>query len=142
DWSSDVCSSDLGYEINRAHAVGLSALNDRIGVAKSTGINASYAYRLNFNDEQYFAFGASAGIQNVNSDYSRLYILDQNDPAFAQNYNQWKFNAGFGMYYNGPRMYAGFSIPELMTNVHSGPDNGFSINRWHYYLNAGFYLGG
>jgi type IX secretion system PorP/SprF family membrane protein len=128
------------YEINNSHAIGLSVLNDQVGIAKSTGINLGYAYRIYINDEQNFAFGASLGVQNVNNDYSRLFLINQNDPAFLQSYNQWKFNAGFGMFYNGPKMYIGYSIPQLFNNIHSGPNNGFKINRWHHYLAAGFYV--
>lgn len=128
------------YEINSSHAVGISAINDRVGIAKSTGINAGYAYRIYINDEQYFALGASVGVQNVNNDYSRLFLINQNDPAFMQSFNQWRFNAGFGAYYNGPKMYIGYSIPSLMNNIHTGPNNGFKVNRWHHYLATGFYL--
>lgn len=128
------------YEINSSHAVGISAINDRVGIAKSTGINAGYAYRIYINDEQYFALGASVGVQNVNNDYSRLFLINQNDPAFMQSFNQWRFNAGFGVYYNGPKMYIGYSIPSLMNNIHTGPNNGFKVNRWHHYLATGFYL--
>jgi len=128
------------YEINSSHAVGISAINDRVGIAKSTGINAGYAYRIYINDEQYFALGASVGVQNVNNDYSSLFLINQNDPAFMQSFNQWRFNAGFGVYYNGPKMYIGYSIPSLMNNIHTGPNNGFKVNRWHHYLATGFYL--
>src|SRR5690606_1971512 len=105
-----------GYEITPSHAVGLSAVNDMLGVARTTSVSAGYAYRLIFNDEQFMAFGASVGIENVNSDYSRLFVLEQGDEAFMNSYNQWRFNAGFGMYYNGPKMYLGFSIPTLLEN--------------------------
>lgn len=129
------------YEITPSHAVGISAINERVGIAKSTGINAGYAYRVYINDEQFFALGASVGIQNVNNDYSRLFVINQNDPAFLQSYNQWRFNAGFGVYYNGPKMYIGYSLPSLMNNIHTGPNNGFKPNMWHHYLATGFYLG-
>lgn len=128
------------YELNSSHAVALSATNDRAGIAKTTGVNAGYAYRIYINDVQNFALGASVGVQNINNDYSRLFLIDQNDPAFLKSYNQWHFNAGFGVFYNGPRMYIGYSIPQLFNNIHSGPNNGFKINMWHHYLASGFYF--
>jgi type IX secretion system PorP/SprF family membrane protein len=128
------------YEINSSHAIGISAINDRVGIAKSTGINAGYAYRIYINDEQFFALGASAGVQNINNGYSRLFVINQNDPSFMQSFNQWRFNAGFGIYYNGPKMYIGYSLPSLMNNIHTGPNNGFKPNMWHHYAAAGFYL--
>lgn len=129
-----------GYELTPSHAVGLTAVNDMLGVTRTTSVNAGYAYRLIYNEEQFLAFGANVGIQNVNSDYSRLFVLEQGDEAFMDSYSQWRFNAGFGMYYNGPKMYLGFSIPTLLQNVHRGPDNGFNIDNWHYYFTGGFYL--
>ncbi|MCO5259409.1 MAG: PorP/SprF family type IX secretion system membrane protein [Crocinitomicaceae bacterium] len=128
------------YEINNSHAVSISAMNDRLGISKSTGVNLGYAYRIYINDEQNFAFGLNMGIQNINNDYSRLFLINQNDPAFMQSFNQWRFNAGFGMFYNGPRMYIGYSIPQLFNNIHTGPNNGLRINMWHHYLSTGFYL--
>lgn len=128
------------YELTPSHAIGIGAMYDQFGLAKSTTVNAGYAYRVHFNDEQFLALGAHVGIQNVNNDYSRLFLIQQNDPAFLQSYNQWRFNAGFGMYYNGPRMYIGYSIPFLMNNIHTGPNNGFRINMWHHYITSGFYF--
>lgn len=128
------------YEINSAHAVGISAINEQIGIAKTTGINLGYAYRININDEQFVGFGANVGIENMNNDYASLFLINPNDPSFLQSYNAWKLNAGFGVYYNGPIMYAGYSIPSLFNNVTTGPENGFKINMWHHHLFAGFYF--
>lgn len=129
------------YEINSSHAVGLSVINDQVGIAKSTEIRAGYAYRIYINDEQFVGLGANLGVQNVVNDYASVFLVNQNDPAFSQSYNQWRFNAGFGIYYNGPYMYFGYAIPSLMNNIHTGPENGFKPKMWHHYLSAGFYIG-
>ncbi|HLU86154.1 MAG TPA: PorP/SprF family type IX secretion system membrane protein [Taishania sp.] len=129
-----------GYELNEDHAIGLSFINDQVGIAKSNFINLGYAYRVHFNDEQFLALGATVGVQNINNDYASLFLIRQNDPAFAQSFNQWRFVAGFGAYYDGPNMYLGYSIPSLFNNIHTGPNNGFRINMWHHYVTTGFYI--
>jgi len=131
----------FGAELLPSMAVGLTAMYDQVGIAKTTTIQAAYAYRLIFNEEQYLSLGASLGVQNVNADYAAVQLTNQSDNAFNRGFNQWLFNASVGMYYNGPKMYAGFAIPELVQNVYRGDDKGFRPNRWHYYLSSGFYLG-
>lgn len=131
-----------GAELMPQMAVGIGMIHDRIGITQSTTINASYAYRVLFEGDSYLALGVNAGVQNVVSDFAQVQTLDQVDAAFERGYNQWLFNAAVGMYYNGPRMYAGLSIPELIQNSYRGVDKGFTPTRWHYYGTAGFYLGG
>ena len=130
-----------GAELIPSMAVGLTAMYDQVGIAKTTNISGAYAYRVIFNEEQYLSLGVSAGVQNVNADYSQVKLGQMNDDAFQRGYNKWLFNAGFGVYYNGPKMYAGISIPELVQNTYRGVDQGFIPPRWHYYLSSGFYLG-
>lgn len=130
-----------GVELIPSMAIGLSAIYDQVGIAKTTTISGAYAYRVIFNEDQYVSFGASAGVQNVNADYAQVKLTEMGDNAFMRGYNKWLFNAGVGVYYNGPKMYAGISIPELVQNTYRGDDKGFTPPRWHYYLNGGFYLG-
>lgn len=130
-----------GAELTRSMAVGLTAIYDQVGIAKTTTISGAYAYRVIFNEDQYVSFGASVGVQNVNADYAQVKLTQMGDNAFLRGYNKWLFNAGFGVYYNGPKMYAGISIPELVQNTYRGEDKGFTPPRWHYYLSSGFYLG-
>lgn len=129
------------WEIIPTMAVGLNFIHDQVGITQTNQISASYGYRLFFNDEQYLAFGANAGVENVNVKYDEVVLNTSEDFAFARGYNRWVFNAAFGMHYSGPRMYAGFSIPKLVQNNFRGIDNGFRMNRFHYYFNSGFYIG-
>lgn len=130
-----------GAELIPSMAVGVSAIYDEVGITRSTSINASYAYRVIFNEDQYLAFGASTGVHNMNVDYAGVALNDMQDPAFERGYNKWLFNAGVGVYFNGPNMYAGASIPQLVQNVYRGDDKGFTPPRWHYYVHSGFYIG-
>ena len=78
-----------GAEIIPSMAVGLTATYDQVGIAKTINISAAYAYRAILNEEQYFSFGISAGVQNINADYSQVKLNDMNDEAFIRGYNKW-----------------------------------------------------
>lgn len=130
-----------GWEINPSMAVGITVLNDEVGIAQNNTFAASYAYRVIFNDDQYLALGVNAGTENVVSRFDQVSTIDPNDPAFHRGYNRWLFNAGFGLYYNDDRFYLGASIPELVQNTFRGSEKGFNMARFHYYLTGGFYAG-
>ncbi len=127
------------YKINPNHSIGLNFLNDQIGIAKSNQFLAGYAYHLNFNDDQSLTFGVNIGFENIVNDYSSIYVIDQDDEVFSQRYSNMNLQAGFGMYYRGPSMYIGYSIPFLFNNINFGEQNGIKPAMWHQYLSAGFY---
>lgn len=129
-----------GYEITPDHAIGINVMNDQLGVAKTTGINLGYAYRLYINDEQRVGFGLTAGVENINNDYSRVFLINQNDQTFMQSYNLWRFNAGVGVFYSGPKMYIGYSLPSLLNNTPTTDESGIKPKYWHHYLITGFYF--
>lgn len=127
------------YKINPNHSVGLNFINDQVGVAKSNQFLAGYAFHLNFNDDQSLSFGANVGFENIVNDYGSLFVIEQGDQVFAERYSNMRLQAGFGMYYRGPVMYIGYSLPFLFNNVNFGEQNGIKPGLWHHYLTAGFY---
>ena len=128
------------YKISPNHSVGLNFINDQVGIAKSNQVLVGYAYHLNFNDDQSLSFGANIGFENIVNDYSSLYVIDQGDEVFEQRYSNMRMQAGFGMYYKGPSMYIGYSLPFLFNNVNFGEQNGIKPALWHQYLTAGFFF--
>ncbi len=128
------------YVITPSHSVGLNFINDQIGVAKSNQFLVGYAYKLNFNDDQSLSFGANVGFENITNDYNSLYVIEQGDQVFEERYSNFRFQAGFGMYYNGPKMHIGYSLPFLFNNVNFGDQDGIRPKLWHHYITAGFYF--
>lgn len=127
------------YVITPSHSIGVNFIYDQVGIAKSNQFLVGYAYKLNFNDEQSLSFGANVGFENITNDYSSIFVIEQGDQVFQERFSNFRFQAGFGMYYNGPKMYLGYSIPFLFNNVNFGEQNGIVPKLWHHYLTAGFY---
>lgn len=100
---------------NKKVGLGIQAFNDRIGVVRTTGFYATYAYRINFqNRESSLAIGLQAGLSNYKADLTKVDLIDGGDPAFMQNVNALMPSFGAGIYYNTPRFYAGLSVPNLV----------------------------
>lgn len=100
---------------NKKVGLGIQAFNDRIGIVKTTGFYATYAYRINFEEKgSSLAIGLQGGISNYKADLTKVELIDGGDPAFSQNINAIMPSFGAGIYYNTPKFYAGFSIPNLV----------------------------
>lgn len=100
---------------NKKMGLGLQAFNDKIGIVRTTGAYATYAYRINFpENESSLAIGLQGGVSNYKADLTKVDLVDGGDPAFMQNINTLMPSFGAGIYYNTDRFYAGFSIPNLV----------------------------
>jgi type IX secretion system PorP/SprF family membrane protein len=130
--------------------VGLSILNEKIGVMNRNLIYASYAYRLKFDDKSTLAMGLMGGLDNQNNKLSTLNISNEagavSDPQFGNSPNVVAPNFGAGLYYNTKTLYVGLSIPRMIDNkVKFGPDGSSTVKTtkvkpslFTYYLTAGY----
>lgn len=130
--------------------VGLSILNEKVGVMNRNLIYASYAYRLKFADKSTLALGLMGGLDNQNNRLNTLKISNDAsavaDPQFGNSPNVVAPNFGAGLYYSAPKFYVGLSIPRMIDNkVRFGPDGSSTIrttkvaaNLFTYYLTAGY----
>ena len=123
--------------------LGLSVINDKVGIAQNLVINTLYAYRIQFK-EGILSMGLQAGINNYKADYTSVQTNPQNgiDDAFASNVNRMIFNFGSGLYYYSKRLYAGFSVPHILNQSLDGvvdQTSGVPSRQYrHYYLTAGY----
>ena len=123
--------------------LGLSVINDKVGVAQNLVINTLYAYRIQFKTG-ILSMGLQAGINNYKADYTSVQTNPQNgiDDAFASNVNRMIFNFGSGLYYYSKRLYAGFSVPHILNQSLDGvvdQTSGVPSRQYrHYYLTAGY----
>lgn len=132
--------------LNDRLAVGMSIVNDRIGVTNMTHLNGAYAYRLP-TDIGKLSFGIQAGVSHFNSRWSDLVVNDSDDLAFASNSpNMFLPNFGFGVYlYDHNRYYVGISVPQMLNNSLNEPlqlEGTRPVARQfkHYFLTAGYVL--
>jgi type IX secretion system PorP/SprF family membrane protein len=125
--------------------LGLSYLNEKIGVLNRNLIYASYAYRVRTGANSFLSFGLMGGAHLQIDKVTDLTTTDPSDPSFTTNLPLVATpNFGFGMYFNTRKFYASFSVPRLLDDyVRFTPegiyDKGvkFKINSLHYYLALG-----
>ncbi len=128
---------------NKKIGLGLSVMNESIGVEKKVGILKSYAYRLQTGYNSRLSFGLQAGLINIRENYLDVIEHAEGHPQFSQNVQAVVPNAGFGLYFSNLKFYAGFSIPRLIDN-YIDPKNGVEIKNkldmqnWHYFLTGGY----
>lgn len=99
---------------NERIALGLSLINDRLGVTNQNWLSASFAYRIPFNNESKLSFGMNAGAYMYNVDIQSLEQLDVNDPLLAGNFKGVNPIVGAGIYYYGDKYYVGLATPNLL----------------------------
>ncbi|KQC00582.1 type IX secretion system membrane protein PorP/SprF [Pedobacter sp. Hv1] len=123
--------------------LGLQVFNDKIGITKTTGAFASYAYRIRLQKGT-LAFGLQAGASQYRADFQNVSLNPDpsNDVAFNQNVNKVLVNVGTGIYYNTDRFYIGLSSPQLLnnklTNFTVETSNVFNGQALHLFFATGY----
>jgi type IX secretion system PorP/SprF family membrane protein len=139
-----------GPVLENKMGLGLSVLNEKIGVLNRSLIYGSYAYRLTVHEGGTLALGLMGGIENQVNEFSKLKLTDvanaPADPMFSSNTpNILGANFGTGVYYTTSTFYAGLSIPrildnELRYNYRTRSDikiTSIKPSRFTYYLTLG-----
>jgi type IX secretion system PorP/SprF family membrane protein len=125
---------------NEKVALGITFINDNIGVTHQYGINGIYAYRIILKDHGKLSFGLQAGFTQFKSQYSQLSTRDANDPSFASDQvSGFLPNFGSGVYFSNKKFYVGFSVPYIISNLYkdeSIPTR--AIQKRHCFLNSGY----
>jgi type IX secretion system PorP/SprF family membrane protein len=99
----------------RHFGIGLTIVNDRIGVHKNLSVLTNYAYHLRVGEKSYLSMGFQAGINSLKSDYASLVSAANNDPKlYDPIMSRTFFDFGAGFYFRSPRFHFGVSAPELL----------------------------
>jgi type IX secretion system PorP/SprF family membrane protein len=127
---------------NEKVGLGLTVLNEEIGVTRDLGVFANYAYRIKMEHDAFFSLGLQGGIINHQEQLDEVKTQDQGDYAFFGTPKLTVPNAGFGAYYNSKTFYGGISIPRLFQNkvdANTGKaQNRIKMDYWHYYIMGGY----
>ncbi len=133
-----------GPLMNDKMGVGLSLLNEKIGVLNRNLAYLSYAYRIKVGKKGKLSFGIMGGIHNQQSNLGQLKTTDANDNRFIQNSpNLIAPNFGGGIFYYTNKFYTGLSIPRLVHDNITFSSNeattGSKItpSKFHYYFTVG-----
>jgi len=127
-----------GYK-GRNIGTGFMISEDKIGVHNNLSVYGSYAYLIKFPSGAKFSMGLQGGIDILRSDWSKLTILDQNDPVFAGSEINYFPNFGTGVFYYTESFYMGFSVPYILTSRKTKTEDFFRDVRHsrNYYLTGG-----
>ena len=126
------------YFLKSYHGVGLSMLNDKIGLFTHQRIAGQYAFRLKLFGGR-LAAGIQAGLLMEKFDGSKLDVEDSNDPALpSSEVSGNSLDLGFGLYYTHKNWYAGASVQHITApQIDLGETNEFKVDP-SYYLTAGY----
>lgn len=116
--------------------LGLSVINDEIGVHRNLSALTNYAYHLMVAEKAYLSMGILAGVHNRRSDYASLigegnYDPKLNNPMISETY----FDFGMGIYFRTPKFHMGLSVPELVPATYEINDTlSIELSKSNYLL--------
>ncbi len=134
-------SVDAPFKKERV-GVGLVVFNDKIGITNTTGVYASYAFRMRLKKGT-LALGLQAGFSQYSADFTsvKLDLDNKSDDAFSANVSKFMPNFGAGVYYNTDKFYVGAALPRLINNsMFKGGDTTVSVESHqtrHMFLMGG-----
>lgn len=113
-------------------------IHDVAGPAKQNSAFVDLAYRIRTGPDTRLSFGLSGGINFFQADLASLSTVEA-EPANGDISGKVLPNFGFGLFWSGPRYYAGISAPKLLENT-LGSDGKVTTGRElrHYFLMAGY----
>jgi len=102
--------------------LGLTVLQDNIGINKTTEIMASYAYHVKLNMSGRLSFGLQGGVVNYKNDFNELTIIP-GDPKLQNKLSEVAPSFGAGIIYSSDKFYLSFSVPKLLEGKAKNDDN-------------------
>ncbi len=99
--------------------LGLTMYSDVTDILNRSGVNASYAYKLDFNGtgSHNLTFGLALGIVNNKINFSKVTVLDMGDPSLnSQEQSKTVINSDFGLAYHIGKLEVGAAIPQIIGN--------------------------
>ena len=120
--------------------LGVSFINDALGVMDENTISVDFSYTLDLNSRgSKLSFGLKGSANLLNVAYSDLNKYNPNDPQILNDVqNQFTPNIGAGIYWHTDKSYVGFSVPSFLESTRY--DNNIQSTmqqKMHYYLMGG-----
>lgn len=120
--------------------LGVSFINDAIGVMDENTISIDLSYTIDLNDTgSKFSFGLKGSANLLNVAYSDLLTYNPNDPNFQTDIqSQFTPNIGAGLYWHNEKTYFGLSVPNFLTTTRYDDNIQSTMQqKMHYYLMGG-----
>jgi type IX secretion system PorP/SprF family membrane protein len=116
--------------MKRNMGLGLTVINDRIGVHKNLNTLVNYAYHLKTGEHSFVSMGLQAGIHYRKSDYASLAGSSYDPKLFNPVISHVVFDFGMGLYFRSPRFHAGISVPGIIPeNLTVNDSVSIALNR-------------
>ncbi|HOW09249.1 MAG TPA: type IX secretion system membrane protein PorP/SprF [Bacteroidales bacterium] len=137
-------TADIPFSNNKM-GLGLSILNDKLGVTRETQLSSSYAYKIAMKKGT-LSFGLSAGLVMTNTAWSDLIVIDPGDEFILVDSKVFLVPTfSFGTWYAGEKYFAGFSVPRLVGYKFDFEKNKYVLNNnmndYYYQFNTGYLIG-
>ncbi len=133
---------DGAFFNNQNVGLGLSIVNDKIGLQSQTAAYGNYAYRVPVGENSRLAFGLALGVSQYSLNASQANIDDPNDPNFnAGNQSYIAPDGKFGIHYSTASFYAGASVTNLISSSLNYQQTGKDViarQGKHYFITAGY----
>lgn len=127
---------------NKRVGIGIKLVDDRDEITKTLGAQAIYSFKIPTGDYSTIALGLQGGAFNFKTDYTKIDVIDPNDPSFSQNVNTTRLNFGTGIFFNTEKFFAGISSPNLVRNNLRKTNNTGEFSElkqnMHVYFNTGY----
>jgi len=108
---------------NKAIALGLVLINEKIGFTNNVSCFGEYAYRIRIGKGK-LSLGFKGGFEMLKDDQSQ--ISTQNpDNVFNNNVGYFLPNFGFGAFYYSPKFFFGVSVPKFLSYREASKGKGF-----------------
>lgn len=107
---------------NERHGVGFNFAHDRIGVTTNSNLALSYAYRIPVSTG-FLQLGLSGGIMHYKTRFSEINPTDPDPVKPAVDATAILPRAGAGIYFYTKKLYAGFSVPNVLAGRYFGSGN-------------------
>jgi len=116
--------------------LGMSIVNDKIGVHRNFSALTSFAYHLNVAEKSYLSAGLQVGINNRRSNYGQVMPNNGTDPRLNDVPIAYtSLDLGLGFYFRSPRLHVGFSVPQFLPEQFTLNDTiSVKLSRANYFL--------
>jgi len=125
---------------NTKLGLGVSFVNDQIGVMKENTISVDLSYIIDLDQhDNKLSFGIKGSMNLLDVRYSDLNSFHPNDPKLSKDIvNQFSPNIGAGVYFYNKKSYIGLSVPQFL-QTERYDDNVYATmqNRMNFYFMGG-----
>ena len=122
--------------------LGLSIVNDKVGLQRQSSAFVNYAYRLKVGADATLAFGLGAGVGQYTVNALDANVDDMTDPNFmGGNSSYFAPDIRAGIHFSNDKFYVGFSTTNLLSqSLDYGNANKNLIVKQgrHFFLTAGY----